>query len=283
MKQWSSQMSFSFNEITANEVNKTLIVDALNLAFRWKHQGRTDFRHEYIATVESLAKSYKCEKIIITADQGSSRYRKIILPTYKQNRKDKYAEQTEEEADAFKKFFDEYENTLSLLEDEYVVLRAQGVEADDLAAYVVKSKKQFNLGDIVLISSDRDWDLLIQEGVMRFSYVTRKEVTIENWHDHYEVPREQYACFKCLTGDKGDNVPGFLGVGPKRAAALLQEYGSAYNIYDAIPLQGKYKYIQEINSYPDLILRNYELMDLLVHCEDAIGAQNVQEINRRMQ
>jgi 5'-3' exonuclease len=276
-------MSFSFNEITANEVNKTLIVDALNLAFRWKHQGRTDFRHEYIATVKSLAKSYKCEKIIITADQGSSSYRKIILPTYKQNRKDKYAEQTEEEAEAFKKFFDEYENTLSLLEDEYTVLRAQGVEADDLAAYVVKSKEQFNLGDIVLISSDRDWDLLIQEGVMRFSYVTRKEVTIENWHDHYEVSREQYACFKCLTGDKGDNVPGFLGVGPKRAAALLQEYGSAYNIYDAIPLQGKYKYIQEINSYPDLILRNYELMDLLAHCEDAIGAHNVQEINRRMQ
>jgi DNA polymerase-1 len=276
-------MSFSFNEITENEDNKTLVVDALNLAFRWKHQGRTDFRHEYVKTVESLANSYKCGKIIITADQGSSSYRKDILPSYKQNRKDKYAEQTDEEAEAFKKFFDEYENTLSLLEEDYAVLRAPGVEADDLAAYLVKNKTKYNIKDMVLISSDRDWDLLIQEGVMRFSYVTRKEVTVENWHEHYEVTREQYACFKCLTGDKGDNVPGITGIGPKRATDLLKEYGSAYNIYDNLPIPGKYKHIQELNANPERILQNYELMDLLTHCEDAIGISNIEEINRRLQ
>ena len=276
-------MSFSFNEITENEKDKTLVVDALNLAFRWKHQGRTDFRHEYVATVQSLAKSYKCEKIIITADQGSSEYRQYILPEYKQNRKEKYAEQTPEEALAFKEFFLEYERALVLLEEEYVLLRCPLVEADDLAAYIVKHKERYGIGGIVLISSDRDWDLLIQEGVMRFSYVTRKEVTVENWHEHYEVSRDQYACFKCLCGDKGDNVPGYNGIGPKRAATLLQEYGSAYDIYDSIPLPGKYKYIQEINNNPNLILKNYELMDLITHCEDAIGISNIKEINRRMQ
>ena len=35
-----------------------LIVDGLNLAFRWKHQGTTDFEYEYVRTVQSLAKSY---------------------------------------------------------------------------------------------------------------------------------------------------------------------------------------------------------------------------------
>ena len=275
-------MSFSFNKITENEKDKTLVVDALNLAFRWKHQGRTDFRHEYVATVQSLAKSYKCEKIIITADQGSSEYRQYILPSYKQNRKEKYAEQTPEEALAFKEFFLEYERALELLQEEYVLLRCPLVEADDIAAYVVKYKTKFSIGDIVLISSDRDWDLLIQEGVMRFSYVTRKEVTVDNWDEHYPIPTDKYACFKCLTGDKGDNVPGVPGIGPKRATLLLEQYGSAYNIYDAIPLPGKYKYIQELNANPELILKNYELMDLLTHCEDAIGAHNVQEINRRL-
>jgi len=43
----------------------TLIVDALNLAFRWKHQGRTDFRYDYQRTVESLAKSYDCKKLLL--------------------------------------------------------------------------------------------------------------------------------------------------------------------------------------------------------------------------
>ena len=261
---------------------KTLVVDALNLAFRWKHQGKKDFVEEYIATVESFATSYQCSNIIITADQGSSSYRKRILPEYKQNRKDKYAQQTEEEAQAFREFFTEYEASLLALSNKYTVLRADKVEADDLAAYIVKHKEKYNIGEIVLISSDKDWDLLIQEGVMRFSYVTRKEVTVENWSEHYEVSRDQYACFKCLTGDKGDNVPGFTGIGPKRATDLLKEYGSAYNIYDSLPIDSRYKYMQEINNDPEKILRNYELMDLLTHCEDAIGPYHIEDIDRRL-
>ena len=58
-------MSFNFNDLIEPDENKTLVVDALNLAFRWKHQGRTDFRHEYVATVQSLARSYKLSLIHI--------------------------------------------------------------------------------------------------------------------------------------------------------------------------------------------------------------------------
>ena len=76
-------MALSFNE----QLNTgTLIVDALNLAFRWKHQGRTDFRYEYEKTVNSLADSYKCKDIIITADGGASSYRKNTLLNRKKNK-----------------------------------------------------------------------------------------------------------------------------------------------------------------------------------------------------
>ena len=88
-------MAFTFLKQFEKTAGSTLVVDALNLAFRWKHQGKTDFAADYIATVQSLAQSYNCEKIIITADQGSSSYRRNLDPGYKQNRKDKYAEQTE--------------------------------------------------------------------------------------------------------------------------------------------------------------------------------------------
>ena len=38
-------MAFSFSDKVVNPSDKTtLIVDALKLAFRWKHEGRTDFR-----------------------------------------------------------------------------------------------------------------------------------------------------------------------------------------------------------------------------------------------
>lgn len=275
-------MAFNFEDKIGGDSGTALVVDALNLAFRWKHQGRTDFRHDYVAVVKSLANSYNCGNIIITADWGSSSYRKEILPEYKQNRKDKYATQTEEEKQAFIDFFEEYEETLELLAEEYQVLRFKGVEADDLAAHLVKRKKDYGLEDVWLISSDRDWDLLIQEGVSRFSYVTRKEVTIDNWSDHYNVTPEEYISFKCLTGDKGDNVPGINGIGPKRAEGLIKDYGDAMTIYDNIPLSGSYKYIQELNANAEVLLKNYELMDLVTYCDEAIGVDNVSEIEGRM-
>ena len=277
-------MAFNFAEkVNNSNPNTTLIVDALNLAFRWKHQGRTDFRYEYQKTVESLAKSYGCGKVIITADWGSSSYRRNINADYKQNRKDKFADQSEEEKMAFEEFFSEYEASLEVLKEEgYLVLRFKGVEADDIAAHLVKDKAQYGLDDVWMISSDRDWDLLVQENVGRFSYVTRKEVTLDNWHDHYEVTPEEYISLKCLTGDKGDNVPGIPGIGPKRAFGLIKQYGDALSIYDAAPLVGKHKYIQSLNENSEQILQNYELMDLITYCDDAIGADNISAIRSLM-
>lgn len=276
-------MAFEFNDkMFIDSENTVLIVDALNLAFRWKHQGRTDFRYDFQRTVESLAKSYDCKKLIITADWGSSSYRKAINPEYKQNRKEKFAEQTEEERIAFEEFFEEFEASLEVLAESYPVLRYKGVEADDLAAHLVKYKEKYGLEYIWLISSDRDWDLLIQENVGRFSYVTRKEVTLNNWHEHYEVTPEQYISYKCMLGDKGDNVPGFPGVGPKKAAALVEQYGDAFAIYDATPIDSRYKFIQTINDNAEQILQNYELMDLITYCDEAIGADNIADIERRL-
>ena len=275
-------MAFNLTDKIVNDTNSTLVVDALNLAFRWKHQGRTDFRYEYQSTVKSLAKSYDCRDIIITADWGSSTYRKGLSPDYKQNRKDKFAEQSEAERIAFEEFFEEFEAALDVLEEDYPVLRYRGVEADDVAAHLVKHKDKYNLEYIWLISSDRDWDLLIQEKVGRFSYVTRKEVRLDNWNEHYDIRPEEYISQKCLTGDKGDNVAGIPGIGPKRAVQLIRDYGTAWDIYEAVPIDSKYKYIQALNENAEQLLLNYELMDLMTFCDDAIGQDNIEDIGRKL-
>ena len=67
-------MAFNFSKVLEKDEGSVLIVDSLNLAFRWKHQGRTDFCDEYVKTVVSLAHSYRCENIIITSDLGTSTY-----------------------------------------------------------------------------------------------------------------------------------------------------------------------------------------------------------------
>ena len=260
-------------------IGNLLIVDGLNVAFRWKHQNILDFKYDYIRTIESLAKSYKAGTIIVCADGGSS-YRKEIYPEYKANRKERYAEQTEQEAKEFEMFMAEFQDTLTLIKQKYPVFHFKGVEADDIAAYITKN---FDFDDCWLISSDKDWDLLINEKVSRFSTVTRKETTIHNWDEHYDFDIEDYITFKCLTGDKGDNVPGVPGVGPKRAVQLMEQYGTVFDIYDACPIEGKYKYIQAVNENAEQLLQNVELMDLIAYCEDAIGEDNREVINRTLQ
>lgn len=265
-------MAITFKELTQTNENTLLVIDGLNLAFRWRDFD--EFTNEYVKVVRSLAKSYKAGKIIIAADQGYSSYRKTIYPEYKQNRKEKYETQTEEEREKFERFFNAWEECLLILEQEFTLVRFPGVEADDIAGYIVRNKEKFNLEQIWLASSDKDIDLLIQPGVSRFSYVTRKETTVDNWHEHYDCAREDYVYLKAIMGDSGDNIKGIPGIGPKRGLEIITKYGNIYDIIDAIPIPGKQKYIQALNESGQLLELNMQLVDILTYCEDAINWDN---------
>ena len=279
-------MTKTFKQMNDAEPSSLMIVDSLNLAFRYKHSRAVDFCDDYMRTVDSLRRSYKCDKLIIAGDMGSSSYRKALYPEYKQNRKDKYENQTESEKAEFEAFFAEVQHILELYATNasYPVIRFPGVEADDIAAYIVSKRKQHKLTQIWLMSSDRDWNLLIDEGVSQFSYVTRKEFTVNNWSEHYEFSRDSYISIKCLMGDSGDNVPGVPGIGPKKAAALVAEYGSTYDIIASLPIASKYKYIANLNAFgTEKLLLNYQLMDLVSFCDSAVGAENCKQIDSILQ
>ena len=65
-----------FSEVGVQEDNENvLIVDGLNVAFRYRYSKTPYYTNQYVQTVESLAKSCNCGYIIILADGGSV-YRK---------------------------------------------------------------------------------------------------------------------------------------------------------------------------------------------------------------
>ena len=257
----------------------TLIVDALNLAFRWKARPskqdefpiQKEFVEDYVSVVRSLQKSYRAEKVIIACDAGSN-FRRSIYPEYKQNRRDKYADATPYEQELFEKFQEEFQKTFDRLNQvsKWLVVKLSGVEADDIAAHVCVHIDKYKLKRIWLASSDKDWSLLVTPDISQFSYVTRKEITFDNWNDHHECEIPEYISVKCLQGDPGDGVPGIHGIGPKRAVALINKYGSALDIYNALPLPGSSQYIKNLNESGEIIPRNYQLMDLMGQCDLAI-------------
>jgi 5'-3' exonuclease len=277
LEQLSVKSTKSFASMAKRDENVVMVVDALNLAFRYLHSGQLNFTEDYLKTVQSLSQSYSAGKVIIACDKGSSSFRKALHPEYKANRKEKYELQTPEEKEKFDRFFKDFEDTLSLLANHYEVLRYENVEADDIAAYIVS---KLNYKHCWLISSDKDWDLLISPSVSRFSYVTRKEITEDNWP--YDCLKENYLGLKCLQGDPGDNIKGIEGVGPKRATTLLEQYDDIFSIIDLLPLPGKQKFIQNLNASGSLLELNLKLMDLPTYCEEAIGENNIQDIKRRL-
>ena len=267
----------SFASISKKDSDTLMVVDALNLSFRYKHSGQRDFAQDYLKLVQSLAQSYKAGQVIIACDKGSSSYRKSIYPDYKQNRKDKFETQTQEEKEAFEAFFQDFEQALLVVADYYPVLRYDGVEADDIAAWLVANKEYKHCW---LISSDKDWDLLVSEKVSRFSYVTRKETTVDNWP--YECSRDNYLGLKCLQGDTGDNIKGVVGIGPKRAVQLLTSYDDILSIIDVLPLPGSQQFIKNLNASADLLELNLKLMDLVTYCDDAIGEENIKDMKEKL-
>lgn len=262
-----------------SEIKNLMLVDALNLAFRYKNQNAKDFAADYLRTVRSLANSYKAKKVVLLVDFKGSAFRKHKDPGYKTGRKEKYAEQTEEEKLDSKEFFEDFEHAVELCKSVYPVIKLEGVEADDTVAYLV-SKLKDKFEHTWIISSDVDLDQLLAENVSRFSFITRKEYTLDNFYEEHKCDTPaQLTCVKVLMGDKGDTVPGISGVGSQRAFDLVRKYGSALNLADAIPIDGKGVIIERINESEELIYHNYEMMDLPTYCGEAIAFPNPDNIS----
>ena len=104
-----------------------------------------------------------------------------------------------------------------------------GYEADDFLGAGVASEEQ-RKGRALVATSDRDMFQLASErttilqpvrGVSELARIGPAEVV-----ERYGVEPKQVPDFIALRGDPSDKLPGARGVGPKKAADVLREYGS---------------------------------------------------------
>jgi len=114
--------------------------------------------------------------------------------------------------------------------------KAEGYEADDFLAAAVRSEEERG-GRSVVVTSDRDSFQLVSEtttvvtpvrGVSELARIGPAEV-----RERYGVEPAQVPDFIALRGDPSDKIPGAPGVGPKKAAAILKQYGSLEAALDA--------------------------------------------------
>lgn len=276
-KGWKASQREYKDELAAR--NNLVIIDGLNLGFRFQSQAGKSFASSYLNTVQSFAKSYSARDTIILSDKGKSIYHTNLHPEYKKAREDKRAAMTQEEVAKQKVFFEQFNESLELCKTVLPVFVHRGVEADNMAGVIVNIALEFgNYDNIWLISTDGDWDTLLQPKVKRFSYKTRREYTVDTMYEEHGVDSvEQFISLKAVMGDPGDSINGVDGIGQKRGYGLLREYGSALDLVDALPIPGKQVFIQNLNKSGDLILRNLALVDLPSFSADALIAAGVYE------
>jgi DNA polymerase I len=113
--------------------------------------------------------------------------------------------------------------------------KAPGFEADDFLAAAVASEEGIG-GSALVASGDRDSFQLASSRTailypLRGGEIAR--IGPEEVRQRYGVDRKQVPDFSALRGDPSDKLPGAAGVGPKRAAQLVQRYGALDGVLKA--------------------------------------------------
>jgi DNA polymerase-1 len=115
----------------------------------------------------------------------------------------------------------------------FLVAKAPGYEADDFLAAAARAWP----GEVLVATSDRDAYQLVNDrvtilaptrGVSELARIDRSEVRAR-----YGVDPEQVPDLIALRGDPSDKLPGARGIGPKKAAELLQEHRTLEDVLAA--------------------------------------------------
>lgn len=164
--------------------------------------------------------AFNPDGVVVAFDKGKPRVRMEMLPQYKAQRPpmdpDLHAQ------------FPMIKELLTAL--NVPILQSEGWEGDDILGTMARLGEEAGC-DMLLVTGDRDMYQLVTEHVNVVS--TRKGLsdvaimTPESVDDLYHgITPALVPDFYGLKGDTSDNIPGVPGIGPKKASALIAQYGS---------------------------------------------------------
>ncbi|MEM2983340.1 MAG: 5'-3' exonuclease H3TH domain-containing protein, partial [Candidatus Bathyarchaeia archaeon] len=109
------------------------------------------------------------------------------------------------------------------------VFEKEGYEADDLIGTIVRNLNREEI-EVVIVSGDKDLFQLIDERVTALDTMKNRSLDSRGIEELYGVKPNQMTDIMALMGDSIDNIPGVPGIGEKKAAKLIREFGSLENL-----------------------------------------------------
>lgn len=168
-----------------------------------------------------LANAKQNDSFVCVFDASRISFRQDIYPEYKANR-------SETPADLIAQSYMVREGAAAM---GMPVLCIPGVEADDVIATI--ARENCNTTDATrVITSDKDLMQLVSNCIFLYDGMKQKEIREPQVFEKFGVGPDRVIDVQSLMGDSSDNVPGVPGIGPKKAAELINQFGSLDALYE---------------------------------------------------
>jgi 5'-3' exonuclease len=223
--------------------SKTLVIDGLNTFIRsWSTAPNLNDNGDHIGGIVGTLKSIgyairtiNPTRVVVVFDgKGGSNSRKEIYGGYKSergknkikmrlNRAATIEMNPEEESASMKRQMSALGELLSSL--PVTIMIYDGVEADDVMAYITTTLRQEN-EKVVIMSTDKDFLQLVNKDVSVYSPSKKKIYNIDEVVEEFGIHPHNFINFRMIDGDKSDNVEGISGLGIKsiiKAFPMLSE------------------------------------------------------------
>lgn len=117
------------------------------------------------------------------------------------------------------------------------VIALEGYEADDVLGTLAQRAREQGY-QVLIVTGDQDALQLVDEGASVLMPQKGMGQTVrydeQAVRERFGLEPSQLPDFKALKGDPSDNIPGVPGVGDKKAAALLKQFGTVENLLERL-------------------------------------------------
>jgi DNA polymerase-1 len=242
---------------------KLVILDGNNIIHRGYHIFKkldlktskgfpTTAIYGYRNIIRKLYREHRTEHFVVVFDTPVQTHRHKIYPEYKSGREKKHT---------LREQYETIYKMTGLAGVRYFM--EDGFEADDII-YTLVEQNYDKFDSIIVESTDKDLHQLIRDNV--FQVIGNNQIiNEESLQSKYEIKPESMRMFIALVGDspnKGDNIPGCVGVGKVAAKQLSKNFPTIDDLDSGLgTILPKMR--KKITSSWDNIVLSYKLVGLV--------------------
>jgi len=279
------------------------LIDATYLCNRaWKSTGHLQYEGESTGvafgvfnTIQQVRNLYDPLVFVFAFDaHGIPTKRHEVYPNYKSSRRERYENETDEEKENRRLFYEQVDKIRRELLPEMGyrnIFRIPGYEADDVIAWF--AEKIHSSENALIVSRDGDLFQCLSSNVRYYNPVKGAIVTADSFRAEWGIQPYQWADVKAFAGCGTDDIEGIRGIGEKTAAKYIRGELKKGKKYDAIvegidiynrnrplvslPWEGLDDYLPHPEQLPDDVVTVQRINDVY----DSLGIQRNEPVHAR--